>query len=524
MANVIRAAWPASRSARASVLATSALAALGLACSDAGQPTGTSGAAPEDGLVLESVDVRSSSVPDRYIVTFADTVADAPGLARRIAAQQGESPEFTYVHAIKGFAARIPAQALAGLARNPQILRIEQDQVIGSSGVQSGAVWNLDRLDQRTRPLDGAFSYAADGSGVNAYIIDSGIRATHSEFGGRASGVFTAVSDGRGTSDCTGHGTHVAGTLGGTRYGVAKGVKLLGVRVFDCSGYASWSGVIAALDWITANRVLPAVANLSLEGPKSATVNAALQAMIDAGVTTVVAAGNDASDACDYTPASASGALTVGSTWNFDGMSGFSNFGGCVDLFAPGEAIRSAYYLDDTSSVVKGGTSMASPHVAGVAALYLSANPTATPAQVTAAILGGATQNVLSSVPSGTPNLLLYSQLASGVSTPDTTTPPPPVPSPAPVPPPIDLPPTARFTTNCAHGRCSFDGSGSNDDHGVTSYAWNFGDGSAGTSAGSSAKAAHTYTVAGSYTVTLTVRDSLGQTGTASAVLKFKKL
>jgi serine protease len=509
------------------MLAATALAALGLACSDTAQTTGTSAGAPEDGLVLESVVAASPSAPDRYIITFADSVADAPGLARRIAARVGETPDFTYAHAIKGFAARIPAQALAGLARNPQIRRIEQDQVVAASGAQSGAIWNLDRLDQRTRPLDGTYSFATDGSGVNAYIIDSGIRASHQEFGGRAAGVFTVVSDGRGTSDCTGHGTHVAGTVGGTRYGVAKGVRLLGVRVFDCSGYASWSGVIAALDWITANRVLPAVANLSLEGPKSASVNAAIQAMIDAGVTTVVAAGNDAGDACGYTPASAPAALTVGSTWNFDGMSGFSNFGSCVDLFAPGEAIRSAYYVDDTSSVVKGGTSMASPHVAGVAALYLSANPTATPAQVSAAILGGATQNVLSDVPSGTPNLLLYSQLASGASTPDTTTPPPVTPppaDPAPQPAPIDLPPTARFTTNCAHGRCSFDGSGSTDDHGVTSYSWSFGDGSVGTSAGSLAKASHTYTVAGSYTVTLTVRDGQGQTGTASAVLKFKKL
>jgi subtilisin family serine protease len=512
----------------------SSVAMLGLACSDTARPTGATGDAPEDGLVLESVEVQSPSVPDRYIITFADSVADVPGLARRFSAQVGETPEFTYVRALKGFAARIPAQALPGLARNPQIVRIEQDQVIGASGAQSGAIWNLDRLDQRTRPLDGTYSFTSDGAGVNAYIIDSGIRTSHAEFGGRATGVFTAVSDGRGTNDCTGHGTHVAGTVGGTRYGVAKGVKLLGVRVFDCSGYASWSGVIAALDWITANRVLPAVANLSLEGPKSATVNAAVQAMIDAGVTTVVAAGNDAGDACGYTPASAPAALTVGSTWNFDGMSGFSNYGACVDLFAPGEAIRSASYRDDTSSVVKGGTSMSSPHVAGVAALYLSANPTATPAQVSAAILGGATRNVLTDVPSGTANLLLYSQLASGTTAPDTTTPPaapPPPPAPAPPPPatpappaPIDLPPTAIFTTNCPHGKCSFDASRSTDDHGVTSYSWSFGDGSAGTSAGSLAKATHTYTVAGSYTVTLTVRDSLGQTGTASAVLKFKKL
>jgi subtilisin family serine protease len=261
---------------------------------------------------------------------------------------------------------------------------------------------------------------------------------------------------------------------------------------------------------------------MSLGGGKNSTVNSAIQNSIKVGVVYAVAAGNNAADACNYSPSSTPEALTVGSTWGADGVSGFSNFGPCVDLFAPGETIRSAAIVDDTSSVLKGGTSMASPHVAGVAALYLAANPTATPTQVSAAIVGNATANVLSSVPSGTANLLVYSGVATAsapqLPPPDTTT------QPSPAPAPVDQPPTASFTSACPHAKCAFDASSSKDDHAIVTYSWIFGDGSSTSSGSNLVKPSHTYTIAGSYTVTLTVIDAAGQKAVTSAKLTFKKI
>jgi subtilisin family serine protease len=326
---------------------------------------------------------------------------------------QGGQINFIYSNAIKGFAATLPSAALAALSRNPSVAYIEQDTAVSLNAVitQTGATWGLDRIDQVALPLNGNYKYDADGTGVTVYIIDTGIRSTHSEFGNRVIPGYTVIAGG--TDDCNGHGTHVAGTVGGTTWGVAKKVSLVPVRVLDCSGSGSWSGVIAGIDWVAQKAVKPAVANMSLGGGKSTSVNAAVAGASAAGVTMVVAAGNEKRDACNFSPASEPTAITVGATTSADARSSFSNFGACVDIFAPGSSITSALNTSDTATATWNGTSMASPHVAGVAALVLQVAPTSTPSEITAAILGGATNGKVTSAGNGSPNKLLHS-LVSG--------------------------------------------------------------------------------------------------------------
>jgi subtilisin family serine protease len=295
-----------------------------------------------------------------YIVVVKDGAN-----ARAVAALAGVAARHEY-SIVNGFAASLNEGQLNAIRRNPDVAYVEEDQVVQADATQSGATWGLDRIDQRALPLNGTYNYTSTATTVTAYIIDTGLQTSHSEFSGRAANVYDAFG-GTG-ADCQGHGTHVGGTVGGVTYGVAKGVKLRGVRVLDCAGSGSNSGVIAGMDYVRVNAVKPAVANMSLGGGYSSTVNTAANNLANSGVFLAVAAGNNTADACNYSPASAASATTVGSTASNDTRSSFSNYGSCVDIYAPGSSITSAR-LNGTSTAMS-GTSMASPHVAGVGALY----------------------------------------------------------------------------------------------------------------------------------------------------------
>lgn len=358
--------------------------------------------------------VAGALIEDSYIVVLDDSdvaKAEVRSAASGLVQKYGGEVRQSYTSAVRGFSASMSPSQAKQLEADPSVAYVEQNRVVTASDTQSPVPsWGLDRIDQAELPLDDSYTYESSGSGVTAYIVDTGILTSHEDFGGRAvSGTDTVDGDDDAT-DCAGHGTHVAGTVGGSAYGVAKEVSLVAVRVLDCNGSGSFDGVIAGIDWVTADHQAgePAVANMSLGGGFSQTVNDAVSAAVADGVTFALAAGNDyAADACDGSPSSTPEAITVGATEDSDARAVYSNIGTCVDIFAPGTDITSAWHTGDTDTSTISGTSMATPHVAGAAALVLSSDPGATPAEVGDTLTGAAVPDAVSDPGAGSPNLLL---------------------------------------------------------------------------------------------------------------------
>jgi subtilisin family serine protease len=345
------------------------------------------------------------AIPDSYVVVLND---DAGVSAAATAQRYGAEVEHTYTAALNGYAATMSEQAAKRTAADPAVAYVEQNRVVRALDTQPNPPsWGLDRIDQRDLPLDSSYTYPNTAPGVTAYIIDTGIRTTHTDFGGRASwGTNTVDSN---NSDCNGHGTHVAGTVGGTAHGVAKQVRLVAVKVLNCQGSGTLAGVAAGIDWVTGNAVKPAVANMSLGAQgTNASLETAVRNSVNSGVVYAIASGNSNANACNFTPARTPEAITVNSVDRTDARSSFSNFGSCTDVFAPGRDIVSAWNSGDSATNTASGTSMATPHVAGVAALHLGANPSATPAQVQTALKDGASKGNVTGAGSGSPNNLLF--------------------------------------------------------------------------------------------------------------------
>ncbi|GAA2702166.1 S8 family peptidase [Actinoplanes palleronii] len=381
----------------AAVLVGTALAIVATAPAYAAEATGT---------VLHAG--SATAVDGTYLVTFTDGVQADKSRADRLSARYGGSVARVFGHAVEGYSAHLTARQAARLAADPSVARVEADQTVRIADTQSAAPWGLDRIDQRALPLSGTYTYGPS-TGTTVYVIDTGIRITHQDFGGRASYGYDAVDGDSVAQDGNGHGTFVSGVAAGSTYGVAKSANVVGVRVLDNNGSGTTAGVIAGIDWVTAHATVGrSVANLSLGGGTSTTLDAAVRRSITAGIPYAIAAGNSGVNASTSSPARVTEALTVGATSNTDAKASWSNYGAVLDLFAPGVSITSAWRTSDSATYTGSGTSFSSPHVAGAAALYLTAHPGATVATVNTAIVNAATTGVVTSPGSGSPNRLLY--------------------------------------------------------------------------------------------------------------------
>ncbi|HAV3467932.1 TPA: S8 family peptidase [Acinetobacter baumannii] len=351
-------------------------------------------------------------IKNQYIVILNKDAGPSKDFAQNIAKQHAGKVLQSYDTVLKGFAIYLPDTAgtafIEAMKKNPQVLSVESDTIVNiDATTQSNPDWGIDRIDQKALPLNSTYSYLQTGSGTTAYIVDTGILSSHQEFSGRVLSGYTAISDGNGTTDCNGHGTHVAGTVGGTTYGVAKSVNLVPIRILGCDGSGASSNVIAGLDWILKNGKKPAVVNMSLGGATSSSLDSAVENLFNNGYVMVVAAGNSNTDACSSSPARVSKAITVAATDNTDTRASYSNYGSCVDIFAPGSQINSSWIGSNTATKILNGTSMATPHVAGVVAEMLQSTPTASPQTISTNLLNQASSNVVKN-PSGSPNRLLY--------------------------------------------------------------------------------------------------------------------
>lgn len=482
------------------------LALLGmLACVDTAvsPPVSPASASPRPSLATIAPSGEGRPIDGEYIVRFRDAEPDVDARVRALRGHIDGSIDGTYRRAIKGvFVRRLSNRAVAALRAEPSVVSVERNVTVAGTAVQPNAPWGVDRLDQRNLPLSTTYSYGPSGRGVTVYIIDSGINFSHVEFGGRATLGVDIVSRGNGGVDCSGHGTHLAGIAGGTTYGVAKNVRLVAVRVLDCATRGTTADVIAGIDWVTTHRALPAVANVSIGTSFSTTLNAAVRNSIASGVVYSIASGNSNADACTSSPSSTVEAITVAASDIYDEWATFSNNGSCVDLAAPGVGITSSWIGSPTATQSLYGTSFAAPHVAGAAALYLELHPSDSPAQVQAALVNNATTGLLSLVPAGSPNRLLYTGFMTGSAPPS--------------PPSTNQPPVARFSVSCPTTQCAFDASASTDDAGIVRYDWNWGNGH--TESHNAPTAKNTFS-AGTYDVTLTVTDAVGAKGSLTRTI-----
>ncbi|MEU6685506.1 S8 family peptidase [Streptomyces sp. NPDC046832] len=393
---------------RSKRLGFAALTSLATAALVGGLTTLPAQAAPAEGRVLAAG--SPTAIKDSYLVTLKKSAGlkASSAAGKGLVKEYGGSVDKTFSKALNGYSATLSAAEARRLAADPAVASVEQNQRVTLAATQTNAPWGLDRIDQSSLPLTGTYSYPdSAGSGVTAYVIDTGVRITHQQISGRASHGYDAVDGDNDASDGNGHGTHVATTIAGTTYGVAKKAKIVGVRVLNNSGSGTTAGVIAGIDWVTKNHSGPSVANLSLGGGASATLDTAVRNSIASGVTYAVAAGNSSTTASSSSPARVAEAITVGATTSTDAKASYSNYGSALDIFAPGSSITAGWHTSDTATNTISGTSMATPHVAGAAAVYLAGHTSATPSQVATALVNGAVTGKVTSAGSGSPNRLL---------------------------------------------------------------------------------------------------------------------